>query len=292
METTQSSASTAIAEFRRGLIRGAIGAFSLAAAVGIAAILQGELGETESRLAGSGLAFSLSGVLAAPSLLLIERRSADHWILVGAVGAAACGLALLASIAAIWNDDYEHWDLLWSFVIVALTCDHAALLKTARRDRDGDAVTNVTVGTIAAGALLGLMALIAVHSEQQSEGAEQFIAILAILVGLGSILIPLIRRLEPDRDGPAGPVASDPVESVQPSHGSVQSRVESLPRPVGSVDPETSLFSLAQSERLLIVEELGSAIARLTGPEADRPGAAERAALLAQIADRLSSTAG
>lgn len=171
-------------DLRRLVATLVIGSFTLAALMGIAALLgAGELGETEGRILATTVVVGIESIAVLCYLALAGRPSA--WL--GAVGAAVSAVAFVVSLDIIWADG-EGYRLWGASSVVAATFAQASLLValTARRGREWLlATTLVAVGVV--GAMV--VAPILNESFPEGDGYWRVLGVVAILDVLGSLVL-------------------------------------------------------------------------------------------------------
>jgi catechol 2,3-dioxygenase-like lactoylglutathione lyase family enzyme len=178
------------------IVRAAIGSLCAGAAVLIALILVGgNLDQTTAKLIGTAVAlasFSLTAV--AGSNLGLRRPSLNAF---GYLTVAISALAFVAMVITLWFDSLwgsgDGWRPAVYMLILAFACGHTSVLLASGRSEDPEPVRVVRGGTIAT--LWILVALVFGEiSSPGPDGAQEPIAIIAVLYLLGVILLPLLRR--------------------------------------------------------------------------------------------------
>ena len=214
-------------DLRRIVATVVIGSFSLAALMGIAALLgAGEFGETEGRILATTVAVGLESMAVLCYLALAGRPYA--WV--GGVGAAVSAVAFLTTLDLIWleGDALRLWG---STAIVAATFAQMSLLLalSAGRGRDG-----LLWPTLAAVAVLAAMLVGPIVNESfpEDDGYWRLLGVVAILDVLGTVVLIALGSLSavarsvaaPDRT----PTAPVPTELV--IDRAVRERIDELAR--------------------------------------------------------------
>ncbi|MEN9621014.1 MAG: hypothetical protein RL499_1207, partial [Actinomycetota bacterium] len=157
---------------RKGAIYGIIISFSLAAIVGIIALLSGDFGETQGRIILTTLLLGATSITALCHLAIADRAMR----LVGFVGLAASALALVTGLVMIWRDwndsSFDTWLKVFIVAsILAVSFAHAnlLLLLAGRRRRLIRIGLMVTLAMIAA---VAIMITLPVVSEGDIPGYE------------------------------------------------------------------------------------------------------------------------
>jgi hypothetical protein len=181
-----------------GVIKFSIGLLCVAAFVLILIILSGsQLDDTSGRAIGTAIGLALLSLTAVAGSHLRLRQ--PQLALLGLATVAISILAFLVLTAAIWSDD--NWKPAGICLVLAFACGHSSVLLAGIDDQDNDTVRLVRGGTIVALWLFALL-LIGELSESGDNVSVQAVGVLAVLYGLGTILLPLLRRAAPRRDGP------------------------------------------------------------------------------------------
>jgi hypothetical protein len=174
---------------RRLFWLGAAILFAIAALIAIAAVLRGDLGETEWRvLATCAIAF-VTGSTALAGLACLERGLARP----AGAGAIVLGLASFAVWAgAVWSgsDRSAFWKLagvLAAWTVAALVSTTLTLIANARR-----VPVWIVRGTIGAACLAAVVGSVMIPAE--SGDGWQLLAVLVILTVLGYLVTPILQR--------------------------------------------------------------------------------------------------
>lgn len=220
--------SDTIGAARKGAIYGIIVSFSLAAIVGIIALLSGDFGETQGKIILTTLLMGATSITALCHLAIADRAMR----VVGFVGLAASGVALVTGLVLIWRDwnDSTQEDWFRTFIIagiIAVSFAHAnlLLLLAGRRRlviRIGLMVTLAMIAGVA------IMLILVVASNGDIPGFEnegwywRLFGVLGILDVLGTVVVPVLAIFV--RDAPAVAIvdaADAPAAAVPATHGSL-----------------------------------------------------------------------
>ena len=177
-----------------------VGGLCVAAAVAIAALVAGSFDDTEARVVGTSLGFSVFSSTAAAGAALRLRTASWAWALGTATAAVSlASFALLA--AALWVDGGDSDELWTAFGVAglgALWTSHAALVLRSLRRRDGRAIrwlTATAITSLGVDSAVGMLALLGALDGVDSEAFVRALAVLVVVALLSTILIPLLRRL-------------------------------------------------------------------------------------------------
>lgn len=198
-------------DLRRLVVNTVIGSFSLAALLGIVALLGGgDFGQTEGRILLTTLIVGVQSVAALCYLSLTGHRLA--WV--GLAGGATSVVASALALVVTWGEDSE--PVLRAFgisVTVAASLAQASLLLAlAGRERIGALLTG-TLALVTAVAVLVLMPILGVGDEPGG-GYARLLGVLAILDVLGTVVVIATRVFgrgrQPDATVTGTPTDSEP----------------------------------------------------------------------------------
>lgn len=192
---------------RRAAVYAIIVSFSLAAVVGIIALLSGEFGETQGRILLTTVLLGATSITALCHLAIADRAMR----VVGVVGLAASSVALVTGLVLIWRDwDSPGFDdLLKAFAtagVVAVSFAHAnlLLLLAGRRRlviRIGLAVTLVMIAAVAVMLILPILSEGEIPGPRNGETYWRLFGVVGILDVLGTVVVPVLAIFL--RDAPA-----------------------------------------------------------------------------------------
>lgn len=208
MMTTELQETAVIGGIRRVAVVVIIVSFSLAAVLGIIALLSGDWGDTQWKVLTTTLAVGSSSVLTLIVISALQRVTA----LLTVPAFVAIGCAFLLSLLFIWVIsewaviDWEWWyesgwldglskALALSWLFAVALAHTVLLLLVVRRDRRGlrvglaltFAASAVVVGLITWGVLFG--------PDWSGEWFPRTLGVAAILVALGTVALPVASRL-------------------------------------------------------------------------------------------------
>ncbi|WP_028653946.1 hypothetical protein [Nocardioides sp. J54] len=232
-------------DLRRVVVTLVIGSFSLAALLGIAALLGGgEFTETQGRVLLTTVVVGVESTVVLCLLALAGHR----FFPVSVVGGLASVVATGAALTLTWADfawDSGAWDTLWKTFgvsgVVAGTGAQLALLValTLRPGRAAGTLGLLLAGTAAAAAVVATMVVVPILGESDPGGTYwRTFGVLAILDVLGSVVLTALgafgrARVPRPTDAaatPAEPLALTPdlqerVASYARSRGTTPERV-------------------------------------------------------------------
>lgn len=197
---------TSTAPVRRWIVRVTIGSFSLAALMGIAALLgAGSFGEFEGQILLTTLLVGVVSIAVLCYLATAGRRSQ----FVGVAGGVVVLVPLVTALLMIWGADLLDGPgegLLRTFgvgAIVAATLAQASLLL-ALCDLARTSVRRLLTATLSLAALLALLAcLLVVGLEPDEDLYLRVLGVVAILDVLGTVVVAALVKFGPSTDGPA-----------------------------------------------------------------------------------------
>jgi hypothetical protein len=197
------------ASLRRPILFLTIGSFSLAALMGVLALVAGGgFGELETKVLLTTLVVGSASVC----VLCYLATSETAYAVVGAVGGAAAVATTLVALVLVWSS-WENYgppdEVVRGFgigVVVSLSLAQACmLLGVAGRRSSTSGLLALTL------ALVGIMALLltgVILSEPESDGVWRLIGVVAILDVLGTVVTVAVAKFGGGAEPPRGVVLS------------------------------------------------------------------------------------
>jgi len=271
----------------RAMLRVSVACLTVAALIAIAALLGGDYGDTEARISLTVLAIAVYNVTGMAGVALARDRAAG-WV--GGLGVTASAVAFALAIVAIWWEVFVDGDegeaiRVWGVAtVLAVSLAQASLLLSRRRPSDGDTVGAILAGTLIAVAAIAILVIVAIAGEDVSQGYWRLLGAVAVLDVLGTILVPIVRRLH--ATSPDGAVAgSADIAARLGLDRAPASPAEARIVPVGALGPAVAEAARAGAGVLLgpttggeggafavVVAPDGSHLALIEPPEGGRPG--------------------
>lgn len=163
----------------------------LTAIVAIVCVLGGEFGSLQIKILLTSTTISAASICAMSCAAFIEKKKLPGLGLTGiALSVVSAALVILGVWAEIETEGY--WKFTGSIIVVAVAFAHAFLLILPELDQGHRWVQGAT--TISIG-VLALQIIAAIFGEIDSEGYYQILAAVAILVGLGTLVVPILMKL-------------------------------------------------------------------------------------------------
>jgi len=184
-----------MADFRRIVLFVTIGCFSVAALLGVIALLGGgDFGETEARILLTTL---LVGVTSVAVLCYLATAGTDH-APVGLVGAASAVPTLLLGLALVWGDgwDEEVWQAFGVGTTVSATLAQASLLLALVASA-ARYVRRLLTATLVAATWVGLHVSALIVDLDASDGSLRLLGVVAILDVLGTVAVAALAKFAP-----------------------------------------------------------------------------------------------
>jgi hypothetical protein len=197
------------APVRRWIVRVTIGSFSLAALLGIIALLGGgEFGETEGQILMTTLLVGVVSIAVLCYLATAGRRSQP----VGIAGGVTVLVPLVAGLVLIWWDlggPRDEWigKTLGAGAVVAATLAQASLLLVLG-ELASSLVRRLLLGTLGLASVLAAMASVLILGfEPDSEAYVRVLGVVAILDVLGTVVGSALMKFGTASDRPGTPAA-------------------------------------------------------------------------------------
>jgi hypothetical protein len=182
----------------RGVTKFSIGLLCAAAFVLILIILSGsDVDDDSARGIGTAMALAFLSLTAVAGSHLSLRQ--PQLTLLGHATVLISAIAFLVTTAAIWSGGDNNWKLAVYTLILAFACGHSSVLLASLDERDSDGVRMIRGGTLVALWLLVGLAIGAIASPGR-DVSPKALGVVAILYALGALILPLLRRADPQPD--------------------------------------------------------------------------------------------
>ena len=177
--------------FRKAALRVFIGFLSVTALLAIISVLSGEFGEFELKVLGTTAAISAASICSMSGAAFIERGMR---IELGLVGIAMSILGAILVIVGMWPEfeSEGYWKTTFTMIICAVGLAHAFLLALPRFDNP---FKYIQIASWVFIAVLSIQLMVAMWAEIDEEGYYRVLAVTAILVGLCTLLVPILMKL-------------------------------------------------------------------------------------------------
>lgn len=182
---------------RRAVLLALAAGLSVAAVVAIAAILTQSFDQTDLRLVGTSLGFSVFSALGAAGARAERSSTAPAALGTGTMAAAGLGFTLL--LVAIWiNHSAGAWRAFGTVAVVTLAASHACLVFGASRTTDSPPIAHLATTSVAAACVDSLLGVLAITGAITHVDATyvRVLAVLVIVMLLTTVLPPILRRLQ------------------------------------------------------------------------------------------------
>ena len=168
---------------------------SVTALLAIVIFLRGRFEEAEVKILLTTVALAVYSLTALCGAALIDHARAGAF---GYATIVVSALALVLALVSIWADEGESEGLVkTTFVFMALAASSAwaSLLISRRRSTDAAPVTWTLAGTTAAIAGLAVTVIGMILRDDPSEFSFRLLGVIAVLAVLGTLLLPIVRRI-------------------------------------------------------------------------------------------------
>lgn len=169
---------------------------SISAVLAIAILLIGRFGSTEGRILGSTALLAGFGLVALPSVVLLDKEQARRLALAGVVSAV---LASVLALVGIWS--HSSSDTLGrtvaSAAVVAVAFSQLCALTARRATGDPPTVRRLFAASCATAALATILAVSFVWSNPQGSIASRVLGAVVVLDLLLVALQPILARARP-----------------------------------------------------------------------------------------------
>lgn len=172
-------------------LRGFIGFLVLTAIVAIIAVFNESFGETQKRILATTFTISIASICAMACAAFIERR---RMVALGITGITSSTLGGILLLLGIWNilvSDIS-FKVTATLITISFAFAHSFLLALPKLDERHYLVQPVTAITIG---ILAIQIIVALWLELENVIYYQSLAVVAILVGLETLVIPILFKL-------------------------------------------------------------------------------------------------
>jgi hypothetical protein len=177
---------------RKASLRIFIGFLALTALIAIVSVLRGEFDDFTIRVLLTCLAISISSILSMACAAYMERRGRPALGLTGISFAVLAGALAIIGIWAEINEDV-FWKSMMTATLFAGSFAHAFLLALPDLKRKHARVQRAAAMTIA---VLAVLLAAALWGEIDNEAYFRFVAVVAILLGLETVVIPILMKMQ------------------------------------------------------------------------------------------------
>ena len=178
-------------KIKKIFLRGFIGFLVLTAIVAIVAVFNESFGETQKRILATTFTISIASICAMACAAFIERRGL---ITLGMAGITCSALGGALLLLGIWNilESEISFKVTATLITMSVAFAHSFLLalpELGKRHFWVQVVTAITIG------LLAIQIIAAVWIEIENIIYYQSLIVVAILVGLETLVIPILLKL-------------------------------------------------------------------------------------------------
>lgn len=183
-------------EIKKLFLRGFIGFLSLTALVAILSVFYQDFGTIQQRILASTFTISIASICAMSCAAFMERHS---WIQLGMAGIISSVLSAILLLLGIWLvlESVIFFKIIVTLVTTSIAFAHAFLLALPELAKKHFWVQQATALTIG---ILAVQIIVAVWFELQIAIYYQFLAVVAIVVGLETLIIPILLKLKGSGD--------------------------------------------------------------------------------------------
>jgi hypothetical protein len=194
---------------------------TVAGAVAIVAVLNGQLSTTDLRVLGTSIGFAVfSATWAAGSAAARHHVAAARWV--GAATSAFSALALVLLVVALWSYDKDALRAFGSVALLALAGSHASIVLRGQRESDAAAIwflCTISIVLASLDCVAGALLIQGAFEIHDAGSAVQLETVVVIAMVVTTALPPLIRRRPaPHTATPVPPAPPPPPEGPPAKH--------------------------------------------------------------------------
>lgn len=178
-------------EIKSAFLKSFIGFLVLTAVIAIITVIGGEMGSTQARILGTTFTISIASICAMSCVAFLEKRTFKP---AGIAGMVFSLISAILIISAIWADIHNEIYLKFTIAagVSAFSFAHSLLLFLPKLDEDKEWVQSAAAVTIT---LLAIQIIMAVWFEIDDQVYYRIMTVIAIVVGLETLVIPILMRL-------------------------------------------------------------------------------------------------
>jgi len=187
-------------EIRTFFLKAFIAFLGLTALVAIICVLSGDFGDLQVKILATSFTISAASICSMSCAAFIEKRKATVIGLIGILLSAAAAVMVFILIWAELNNNTQYRKFLVTLVVLAIAHAHAFLLLLPELGDSRKWIQNassVSIGTLA------LLIVVAVWGEIEAEAYYRILSAVAIIVGLETLVVPILMKLA-RQDGQKG----------------------------------------------------------------------------------------
>ena len=179
-------------EIKRLSLKAFVGFLSFTALVAIVSVLSGEFGEIQIKVLATSLTISAASICAMSCAAFMEKKK-SRALGLGGIFLSVASAALV--ILGLWPefDSKEYWKTTITLTVFAVAFAHAFLLVLPDLNDRHKWVQRVAATSIG---ILSLQIVIAVWGEIDEEAYYRVLAMVAIIVGLETLVVPLLMKFQ------------------------------------------------------------------------------------------------
>ena len=177
-------------EIKKLFLRVFVGLLALAALVAIISVLSGEFGKLQLKILATSITISAASICSMSCAAFIEKKKLSELGLSGIFLSISAAILL---IVGMWPeiDSEGYWRTTITFVVFAIAFAHAFLLVLPELDDKHKWVQLASLVSIGA---LALLIVVAVWGEIRDEVYCRLLAVVAIIVGLETLVVPILMK--------------------------------------------------------------------------------------------------
>ena len=169
-----------------------IGFLALTAFIAIIALLSGNSDPITGKILLTCLTISGASICSMSCAAFLEKRKKPASL--GFSGIALSITAAVLILIGLWPDirNEPYWKFTWNAIVLGIAFAHAFLLWIPQLDRGHrwiQPLSSITLGVLA------IQIIFAIWSELESEFYFRFLAVVAILLALETLVIPILMKL-------------------------------------------------------------------------------------------------
>lgn len=195
-------------EFRKFSLKVFIGFLALTALIAIVSVLCGDMGEIQMKILGTTFTISAASICSMSCAAFIEMRKRRR---LGLTGILLSLISAILVIIGIWLSMEEdiYWKITGTVLIAAVAFAHVFLILLPKLEEKQKWIQTVSIYSIG---ILAIQIAVAVWGEIENDDYYRFLTVVAIIVGLGTLVIPILMKLRGGQGSTKGLLVLENIE--------------------------------------------------------------------------------
>jgi hypothetical protein len=174
-----------------------LGFLGLTALVAIISVLSGEFGKLQGKILATCFTVSAASICSMSCAAFVEKK---RRVRLGLAGICLSIVSAILVIVGLWTeiDSDEYWKTTITLIVAAISFAYAFLLTLAQLEEKYKWVQQVFCASVG---VLALQIVVGIWGEIEADVYFRVLAVVAIVVGLETLAIPILAKLQKGNGG-------------------------------------------------------------------------------------------